>query len=67
MGTLQDIGRKIALLRIKRGMSQEDLAGKAELSRNYISNIENDKVSFSVNVLLKISKGLDVDPKDLLE
>lgn len=46
-------------------MSQEDLAGEAEVNRGYISRIENGHVDFSVPVLLKIAKALEADPEDL--
>lgn len=67
MATLESIGRKIALLRAKRGMSQEDLAGEAEVNRGYISRIENGHVAFSIPVLLKIAEALKVRPSLFLE
>lgn len=67
MVALETIGRRIALLRSKKGMSQEDLAGVSGIARNYISRIENGKVSFSVSVLIRIAEALDVPSKDILE
>ena len=66
MVTLESIGRKIATLRAEKSMSQEDLAGEANIARNYISRIENGKVACSVAVLLKIAEGLNVKPEVLL-
>ena len=65
MASMKSIGRKIALLRAKKGMSQEDLAGEAEVNRGYISRIENGHVAFSIPVLLKIASALDVEPEKL--
>lgn len=65
MATMKSIGRRIAMLRAKNGMSQEDLAGVAEVNRGYISRIENGHVAFSVPVLLKIADALKVEPKEL--
>lgn len=48
--------------RQEKGMSQEELAFAADIARNYLSRIENGRVSFSVPVLLRISKGLGVSP-----
>lgn len=48
-------------------MSQEDLAGEADIARNYISRIENGKVAFSVPVLLKIAEALKTPVVNLLE
>lgn len=67
MTDLQNIGRKIAKLRAEKGLSQEDLAGLAEINRGYISRIENGHVSFSVEVLLEIAIALDIKPSTLLE
>ncbi|HIF25006.1 MAG TPA: XRE family transcriptional regulator [Micavibrio sp.] len=66
MATLETIGRKIAATRSLRGMSQEDLAGVAEVNRGYISRIENGRVAFSIPVLLKIAAALSINPDELL-
>ncbi len=65
MASMKSVGRKIAVLRSDRGMSQEDLAGAAEVNRGYISRIENGHVAFSVPVLLKIAEALEVSPEKL--
>lgn len=67
MVTLQSIGRNIAKIRAAKGLSQEDLAGESEINRGYISRIENGRVAFSVTVLLKIAKALNVAPDELLK
>lgn len=67
MASLQSIGRKIAKLRDKKGLSQEDLAGEAEVNRGYISRIENGHVAFSIPVLFKIAKALEVSPTELFK
>lgn len=67
MVDLESIGRKIAKVRAEQGMSQEDLAGEAELARNYISRIENGHVAFSVSVLLRIASALGIKPEVLLK
>ena len=67
MATLVSIGRKIALLRAKQGMSQEDLAGAAEINRGYLSRIENGRVAFSMTVFLKIVIALNVKPSSIFE
>lgn len=67
MATLQSIGRRIAIIRNERGMSQEDLAGDAEVNRGYISRIENGRVAFSVPVLLKLAEALNVPPEKLFK
>ena len=66
MASLETIGRKIALIRAEKGMSQEDLAAAADVNRGYISRIENGRVAFSVPVLIKIADAMGVNPKYLL-
>lgn len=65
MTEIEKIGRNIAKIRSEKGLSQEDLAGLSDVARNYISRIENGKVSFSIPVLLRIAKALEVEPKEL--
>jgi len=67
MGDLKTIGLAIMKARQAKGMSQEDLAGATDIARNYISKIENGHVSFSVPVLLKIAKALEMEPGKLLK
>ena len=67
MASLKSIGRRIALIRAEKEISQEDLAGMAEVNRGYISRIENGHVAFSVPVLLKIAEALEVKPENLFK
>lgn len=67
MASLETIGRNIVKLRAQKGLSQEDLAGEADVNRGYISRIENGHVAFSVPVLLKITKALDVNIEELFK
>ena len=59
----------IAALRKMRGMSQEQLAEKAEISRSLISAIEAPGVakSFSLDVFFNLADALDIDPADLID
>ena len=40
-----DIGSKIRELRILNGLTQEELADRSELSKGFISQLENDVTS----------------------
>ena len=40
-----EIGEKIKELRIERGLTQEELADRAELSKGFISQVERDLTS----------------------
>ncbi len=49
-----DIGRKIKDLRIKYGLTQEELASRTELSKGFISQLERDLASPSIATLVDI-------------
>lgn len=55
----------LAKVRKESGMSQEKLATKVGVSRQYLSEIENFKTQPSVNNAIKISKALDKMVEDI--
>ncbi len=55
------IGAKIRDLRLKNGLTQEELADRAELSKGYISQLENDLTSPSIATLIDILTLLGTD------
>lgn len=60
--TNQILSKNLKILRIKRGMSQNILADKCNLTLQYIQNIEYCKKSPSIQTLSKLSKALDISP-----
>ncbi len=62
------LGVAISTLRRIRGLSQEALAEKANISRSLLSNIEapNMAYSFSLEVFYNIADALDIAPERLL-
>ena len=61
------LGVSIRSLREEIGLSQAQLAGQAELSQGYLSQIENDEVQNpSASVLFRLAEALHVDPRCLL-
>ncbi len=46
-----EIGSKIKELRMKNGLTQEELADRSELSKGFISQLENDVTSPSISTL----------------
>ena len=57
------IGLKIAYYRKMRGYTQGQLAGKIGISTTYLGQIErgNNGKSYSLETLLSIAVGLDID------
>lgn len=62
------LGIVIAALRKMRGMSQEQLAEKANVSRSHISSIEAPNIvrPFSLEVFFNIADALEVNPGKLI-
>lgn len=55
------IGIKIKELRIEKQLTQEELANRCELSKGFISQIENDLTSPSIATLMDILEVLGTD------
>lgn len=62
------LGIAISALRKMRGLSQEQLAEKANISRSHLSSIEAPGIArpFSLEVFFNIADALEIDPSDLI-
>ena len=62
------LGIAISTLRKMRGLSQEQLAERACLSRSHISSIEAPGIArpFSLEAFFNIADALEIDPADLI-
>ncbi|WP_461325406.1 helix-turn-helix domain-containing protein [Bradyrhizobium diazoefficiens] len=61
------VARNLRRLRKEGGLSQEELADRAGLNRNYIGMIEREENSPTVDALEQISNALGIDPVTLLQ
>ena len=59
-----EIGRKIKQIRLQRDLTQEELAARTELTKGYISQLENDLCSPSIATLDDILNVLGVTLQD---
>lgn len=59
-----DIGKKIKQLRVEKGLTQEELASRCELSKGFISQVERDLTSPSIATLVDILECLGTDLRD---
>ena len=50
------LGKKIKEYRLKRGMTQEELADKLLSKKSTVSEYENDKIDIKISVLREIAK-----------
>lgn len=60
------LGDELRKAREKAGLTQEELAFRAELDRSYISLLENDHKSPTVDVLFRICDALGTRPSLIL-
>ena len=58
------IGLKLKELRMAKGLTQEELANRAELSKGFISQLERDLTSPSIATLVDILQCLGTNLKD---
>lgn len=61
---LEEIGKKIRKVRRELGMTVQELADRAGVSKGLISRIENSRTIPSLPVLIAIIKGLEKDLSD---
>lgn len=59
--------RNLRTARQASGLTQEKLAQDAGLDRSYVSSLENERYSASLDAIEKIAKVLKVSPQSLLE
>lgn len=63
---LRLIGKRIREIRIQRGLTQEIMAEKADVSIAHYSDIERGVTNFSVRILIRIAETLNVSTDELL-
>lgn len=56
----------LRVARSMRGFSQEELAAKAGLHRNYVGSVERNEKNISIDSIEKLAIALGVDIVDLL-
>ena len=54
-------------LRHEKGLSQDDLAYEAEVSRSYLSQLEKGAFYASLKIVGKLAEALGVEPAELLK
>jgi transcriptional regulator with XRE-family HTH domain len=61
------LARNLRRLRAERGLSQEELAHRAGVNRNYVGMIEREENAATVDTMEQLAAALDVDATDLIE
>jgi len=67
MATGKKLGENLRKLRLKKNMSQGDLATVLSVDRAYISNIENGRMNPTLSTLEKIANALGISSSELLK
>ena len=64
---LKNIGINIKIERFRKGISQEELAEKCNISRNTISLIETGKINPTILKIIDIAQALNIDIEDIIK
>ena len=60
-------GTAIRVMREERGYSQEELAERANLHRNYVGGVERGERNVGLENIVKLARALSVPTKELFE
>ena len=60
------LGKNINRLRTQRGLTQDDLAGLAEIDRRYVQRIEAGTANPGIEVLCRVREALRASWEELL-
>lgn len=63
----ETFAKNLRRVRQSKGLSQEELAHRADLDRTYVSSLERSIYSPSIDVVDRLSKVLGVEAADLLK
>lgn len=63
---LESFGRRLAALRVQRGMSQDDLAQAVGIRASEVRRVERGQRDLSVIMLADLAEALQVFPGDLM-
>lgn len=59
------VAKNLRKLRQIQGLSQEDLAHRADITANYVSSLEREEYAVSVDVIERLAVALDIEPMEL--
>jgi transcriptional regulator with XRE-family HTH domain len=60
------VGRAVRELRLAAGLSQESVADRSGLHRNYVGGVERGERNPTVEVLFRLGEGLGARPSEIL-
>ncbi len=63
----KQLGLNIAYHRKSKGLSQNQLSERINISRTHMSRIETADCAVSLDIIFQISKALGIEPKQLFD
>jgi transcriptional regulator with XRE-family HTH domain len=67
MALREVVARNLRRLRRLKALSQEELADRAGINRNYVGMLEREENAATVDMLEKLANVLEVDPIELFK
>lgn len=64
---VENFGLKVKFYRSRLQLSQDELAGKANLHRTYVGAVERGERNICLVNIFKLADALEVDAKDLFD
>ena len=62
MRVRETVARNLRRLRQAKGLSQEELADRADINRNYVGMLEREQHAATIDMLEKLADVLETDP-----
>jgi len=63
----KQLGKNLKRIRLKKGMSQGDIARSLGVSRGFVSNIENGKTNPTLATIAKLAKAVEASIDKLIK
>jgi transcriptional regulator with XRE-family HTH domain len=60
----ETVARNLRRLRQAKGLSQEELADRADINRNYVGMLEREQHAATIDMLEKLADVLETDPME---
>lgn len=64
MSSREIVARNLRKFRQARGLSQEELANRAEINRNYVGMLESEQHAATIDMLDKLADALEINTGD---
>ena len=61
------VAKNLRRLRNAQGLSQEELADRADVNRNYVGMLEREEHAATIDMLEKLADVLSIDPVEFLK